>query len=395
MVRMLIWLRQLGVDYSKNKSCRPDRLKNNSFLFYLFLLTPPLFAIGNQSIKLTKQKVDFFYSQWEHRSTLNDGDESPHLHFKNRIDLKWKSLMQSKIQQGYTHLFAPEWVELKLELEHKEGRLGPHPYQSYQIVLSKANINVDSKWDRTRINFGINQLAISNNPQIDLNPDNLHNPTHEITGFSRDLGVWIKGPILPYADLHLSLSSGSPLTTPFLVVTKNPNIQTNPVRKKWLYPEYHKTWLVSARITNPSFSHYPWGLFLINGSVLPSSTVPINTIQVVGADVTWKQRELTKIINMLAWAKHTSDSLTYTSLHWINSFEYYLRNSWVLGASESMKINQNVPEWFSLDLRGKLAWMPSIHTSLNAQPFAKLSSQDSQRDFGISVQFVTGLGTKY
>jgi hypothetical protein len=364
---------------------------------------------GQKALKLGKQKTTFFYAQLNlHGGYVNDinGDrwdiatKSP----KNQVVFQAYKINQRNLQRGYTRLIAVSSWKARLGLEY-DNRVADDgiKHGNVNFKLLDTFVKFKTKWDRTSIVIGNKSIPYGHNPKIDPVVSFMINPIKMDLGFAQDIGIFVKTPVAPWADVEVSFTSGGVLNKPVLVcnnliVNDESDIDLQP-RFEWSKYNYNDTWLFTGRMGTPTYKTNELGVNAVAGNIV-STTIKndLSRIYRGGLDWVFKYNERVKMVNQVMVGQTvTSTSGTYFSTNIQNNLDFYSGHKWMFSASHrinalsGMDVDNNLYNW---SVAGSLTYAFSPHTRLRLNSFYTEVRDANEKQTGVFLQFVTGFGKR-
>jgi hypothetical protein len=380
---------------------------NRIFLFVILMGLGPV-AVAQQGLKVNKQQTRFFYAQANlHAGFMNDAfgqrwdcaDQGP----QNQVALQWFGKNQSKLQRGYVPLISlNQWkIRFSVSYDHWVGFLGRGD-ASAAVQLFDAVLQFDTKWDRTTVKLGYAPLPYGHSPKIDPISCFIPGIMNVDLGMSRDVGVFLRTPVSKNADLEIALTSGGMLSGPLLSMinlARNEGVNTLPRELMLIDPFPLNTWLVSGRVGSAPFKANEFGFLgmagTINGVLLGDN---LNSMYRGGGEWVFKYKEKFKLINQIT-AGQTLTPLdeVYNSLNYFTGADLFInrRMIWSLAYSYSTHydaendVRENRPAIFN-----SFSYAFTPHTRLRLNQYLRYNSITEQENWGVFLQFVTGIGRR-
>lgn len=399
-------------------------------------------AHGQNSIKLSQQSTSFFYAQMSlHAGFSNpiangsgDGLQLglPGRGTSNQVSFQLQKIHQPLLQKGYTPLLAIDSWRLRSNLSYSQTTStfeiaqpvvnnpnGPGPGNGggpgqgqgaaqqgevpvlvgestnghINLNLQDAWIKFKTKWDRTTIKVGYAPMSFGHNPEVDANASFMTNLVGTEFGYSRDLGMSIKTPISRDLDAEVGLYSGG--------VIGNPILQTNPDEVVAGEEEIGATgtWMLTGRIGQPSFKKSEVGLLMAVGNIAATfGSDPEMQVMRLGGEWVYKFRERLHATNQLVIGQtKTASEGNFVSFTMQNNLDMFVSQHWMIGVSNSLNLQNSTSDgtnYLKSTLAGSLTYAVSPHTRIRLNQFVTARDYSGGSNWGLSLQFVTGLGKR-
>lgn len=381
---------------------------------------------AQNSIKLNQQSTSFFYAQLNlHTGISNPGSGVqfglPGRGTGNQVSLQMFKVHQPLLQKGYTPLIALDSWKVRTTVGYSQstttfdlpivtpngpgggrpGDGGPQepPALAGTTTNSHLNLNLQdawvkfkTKWDRTTFKVGYAPLSYGHNPEVDANASFMTNLVSNDLGFSRDLGMYFKTPLSRGLDLEFGVSSGGAVNSTLF--------QTNSVEADTdAGADANGRFLVAGRIGSPSFKKNEFGLLVAVGRINANfGEDPTMEVKRIGGEWIYKFRERFKVTNQLVLGQTNTASLgNFTSLSLQNNLDFFVRPQWIMGVSNSLNLQNSQSDqadYLHSTLAASLTYAVSPHTRIRLNNFVQPKLYDGSSNWGISLQFVTGLGKR-
>ena len=364
---------------------------------------------AQSSIKLKKQQTKFLYGQLNlHGGFIDDinGDrwdfasKSP----QNSINLQFFSKNQRNMQRGYTRLLALDSYKVQLGIAYdSQVDLAGIQRSNLDFKILDTFVKFKTKSDRTTFTFGNRSIPYGHNPKIDPVVSFMINPIKADLGFAQDVGAFVKTPLTRNLDIEVALTSGGALTKPFLVCN---NLLVSEAEGMEIEPEfnflnfsYQGTWMLTSRIGSPTFKKNEFGFNMVAGHIASTTIAKdLGHIRRVGVDWVYKLRERLKVVNQVMVGETASSSKgLFRTVNTMNNIDYYSGRNWMISFSNSFNYNhsmENSENMQSWSLAGSVTYVISPHTRLRLNTYSTRIRENNERQKGILLQFVTGLGKR-
>lgn len=380
-------------------------------------------AYSQNSIKLQQQSTTFFYTQLNlHTGFSNAGDGLqfglPGRGSANQLSFQLQKIHQPLLQKGYTPLIALDSWRVRTNLSYSQssstftvfppnqggpgqggpGNNGENPVLVGTTTTGHVNLNLQdawlkfkTKWDRTTVKIGYGTILYGHHPDMDANASFMTNVVSTDLGLNRDLGIFIKTPLSRDLDLEMGLSTGGALSNPLFQTNAGTDADETPDAAP------NGRYLLAGRIGRPSFHKNELGLLVAVGRVNSTfGSDPDMSIIRVGGEWIYKFRERLRLTNQLVVGQSQTESQgDFFSFTMQNNLDLFLSQNLILGMSNSLNVqNGEGGNFVNSTLAGSLTYVLSPHTRFRLNSFASPRSYDGSSNYGISLQFVTGLGKR-
>lgn len=379
------------------------------FYITILLLFSAFVLNAQNAIKLEKQPTKFYYGQLNlHGGFLGDingqrwdfASRSP----KNQAVFQVFSKNQKNMQRGYTRLINVASWKLRLGLEY-DTEVSDFGQKSGKVnfKLLDTFVKFKTKWDRTSITVGNKSIPYGHNPKIDPVVSFMVNPIKLDLGFAQDIGVFFKTPIGPEADFEISFTSGGMLNKPVLVcndliLQNESSVDFNP-DFELAHFDYEDTWLITSRVGSPSYMRNELGFSGVVGRIRNTAILnDISLISRIGGEWVYKYSERFKVVNQVFVG--TSKAMTggeFYSVNMMNNMDYYSGKNWMVSVSHSinsLKSLYNDGDLYNQSVHGSVSYVFSPHTRLRVNSFYTHVRDANEKQYGVLLQFVTGLGKR-
>lgn len=403
-----------------------------------FVLSGITLAYSQNSIKLGQQSTTFFYAQLNlHTGVSNSGSGVqfglPGRGTGNQISVQVLKIHQPLLQKGYTPLIALDSWKVRTTFGYSQststfeivqpqnngggpgggqgggpgggGQGDGFPVQETPDLVgtttnSHLNMNLQdawlkfkTKWDRTTIKVGYASMSFGHHPDIDANASFMTNVVGTEFGFNRDLGVYIKTPLSRGLDLEMGLSSGGAVGNQIFRTNQNAEEPDEDIATA------NGRWLVAGRIGQPSFRKNELGLLFAVGNITSSfGPDPDMNIVRVGGEWIYKFRERVRLTNqVVAGQTKTESEGSFASLTLQNNLDFFASQHVIIGLSNSLNSQNSMSDganYLKSTLAGSLTYVFSPHTRIRLNQFVVPRDYSGNSNWGISLQFVTGLGKR-
>lgn len=364
--------------------------------FVLFSST----LMGQNSLKLSKQKSSFFYTQVNLHGGINsiqgeqywgEASKSP----SNQIAFQYLKKNQKLMQKGYVRLIAPASYSIKVSLPFYSG----DGLNEVKLKLLDASLKFNTKWDRTNFWVGYKSLPYGHNPQIDPVSNFSPNPASKDIGFGQDLGLFFKTPLSQSLDLEFSLSSGGLLNNALLTYkNQSAGLETGSSQKlSGTHLSYQNTWLSVARIGNQSFKRDEIGLIFLAGRLKSDDYQGDFENQLrIGAEWIHKTGEKLKISQQLTTGFINPEMAEeHYAVSYQGQLEFTIIKRLVFSTAKvySNKIYAENPLSNKIGTYNSLGYRVTPHTRVRINNYFS-SSNTNKADWGLFLQLVTGFGKR-
>lgn len=163
--------------------------------------------------------------------------------------------------------------------------------------------------------------------------------------------------------------------------------------------KYEGTWLLASRIGSPTYKKNEFGINMVAGHI-SSTTIAqdLGHIRRVGVDWVYKLRERLKVVNQVMVGETSTSSMgLFRAVNTMNNIDFYSGRNWMISLSNSFNYNHAMEasnHMQSCSLAGSVTYMISPHTRLCLNTYSTRVRENNERQKGILLQFVTGLGKR-
>ncbi|MGB0424957.1 MAG: hypothetical protein ACPGED_11550, partial [Flavobacteriales bacterium] len=162
---------------------------------------------------------------------------------------------------------------------------------------------------------------------------------------------------------------------------------------------YQGTWMMTSRIGSPTFKKNEFGFNMVAGHIASTTIAKdLGHIRRVGVDWVYKLRERLKVVNQVMVGETASSSKgLFRTVNTMNNIDYYSGRNWMISLSNSFNYNhsmENSENMQSWSLAGSVTYVISPHTRLRLNTYSTRIRENNERQKGVLLQFVTGLGKR-
>jgi len=373
-------------------------------IFFLLLLFSKK-STAQQALKLTQQSTVFPYLQINlHGGYVYDNNLArwgmTNYGASNQIAFQLFIKDQRKQQRGYIKTISPVSYKIKFSIP-----FGSYVESGKQIINLKFQMldlwmKIGTKWDRTSFWIGNKAVPYGHNPKLDPVSSFTTNLTKLDLGLSQDFGIFFKTPISKGLDLEASLTTGGIFNKPIFTCDHLADGGGVDPTFEPMKLSYDATWLLTARMGQPSFKKNEFGLILVAGHVYSSFVKnSVNFVSRVGGDWTHKYEEKIKIGSQLTTG--VTDVLgdaTYYTVNGQVNLDIYLFNRFVFSSAFAMSYHQSlessIMHYGACVNTNSLTYIISPHTRVRLNGFYGHNFETEAEKWGITLQFVTGIGKR-
>ena len=378
------------------------------------------FSYSQTSIKYTKPKNVFFYSQLSARGggqfdlkAVNDPWLISSSSKGQRTRLTNQLFFRSKktLQRGYIEKFGIRSGCFAFSLDYDPFYYGTNGNGSLQLRLMDNWLMFGTKKSRRNFWIGNRRLEYGRSHRIEAETSFMNRNSLRVRdfGFWWDLGLVYRSPLIKDVenrwDVTLQLSSGgwlfngngSPGTLWFMGTEKQDSSYLN-----FFSPDmsYKNTFLAVANIGRPTYSPKEWNFFGIVGNIRDQynldSTVIVSRL---GAEYILKRKESLKLGNQLSIGNNFyQDGSSFYTIHVNNTFDYNFSKNYVFSLSQYIGyktgINNN-NKYFDYSIVSSLAYVFNPDLKIRVNLFYDNEDHWNDRNHvGAYLQLIAGFGKR-
>jgi len=303
------------------------------------------------------------------------------------------------LQKGYIKVLS--LVEYKIRVGipfSKSINNNGYPEADFKFNLLDTWV----KWDRTAIWIGNKSIPYGHNPRIDPVSNFSTNLIKMDIGFAQDFGVFVKTPVSENLDIELSVTSGGTMQKPILVcdnLIAETASQTVTPRFAFSDYNYDNTWLITGRLGSPTYKKNEVGLIGVSGKI--NNTLVANDLSLInriGGDWIFKYYEKLKVSNQVVFGHNYSEKEgSFATVNAQSGVDVYLVNKFFITGSIAINYYKSRDRNFyrmNYTSANSLTYVFSPHTRLRINHYYARVVEADERQAGLLLQFVTGIGKR-